>query len=76
MRVFSKLYSKLALAMSLLFVLLGIVLVYISNETSELYSLEITQRINRDIAQHAAVDMQLFSNGEVNVKALKELAHL
>ncbi|MGI9284865.1 MAG: ATP-binding protein [Pseudomonadales bacterium] len=75
MKVFSKLYSKLALAMLLLFMLLGIVLVYISNRTSELYSLEITQRINRDIAQHAAEDMPLFTNGEVNVKALKELAH-
>ncbi len=75
MRLFSKLYSKLALAMLLLFLLLGIVLVYISNKTSELYSLEVTQRINRDIAQHAAEDMPLISNGEVNTRALKELAH-
>lgn len=70
-----KLYSKLALVMLLLFVVLGSVLLYISYTTSERYSLEVTQRINRDIAKHAAEDMPLFDGERVNDKALKELAH-
>lgn len=75
MSILSTLYSKLALATLVLFVLLGTVSVYISTKTSEIYALETTQRINRDIARHAAEDMLLLSNGVVNEAALKELAH-
>lgn len=75
MKLFSTLYARLALAMCLLFVLMGGLLILVSNETSERYSLEVTQRINRDIALHAAEDMPLLKNGEVNEVALKELAH-
>ena len=70
-----KLYSKLALATLMLFIALGGVLIVISAKTSEMYSLEITQHLNRDIALHAAEDMPLLVNGEINEKALKELAH-
>ncbi len=70
-----KLYIRLGLAMLCLFMLLGGALIVISSNTSEMYSLEITQRINRDIALHAAEDMPLLQDGEVNKPALKELAH-
>ena len=75
MSLFSRLYTRLALAMCLLFVAVGGALVYVSTQTSEMYSLEITQRINRDIALHAAEDMPLLDENGVNEKALKELAH-
>lgn len=75
MKLFSRLYARLALAMLLLFVVLGAALITISYQTSERYSLEITQRINRDIALHAAEDMPLIEHGEVNQAALKQLAH-
>lgn len=70
-----KLYVRLALVTGLIFILVAGVLIAISTRTSELYSLETTQRINRDIALHAAEDMPLLSQGEVNKVALKELAH-
>jgi signal transduction histidine kinase len=71
-----KLYHKFAIAMLMLFITLGGVLIYVSAKTSEMYSLEVTQKINRNIALHAAEDMPLLlSNGQANKKALKELAH-
>lgn len=75
MTLFAHLYTRLALAICLLFVLVGGAVVYITSQTSEMYSLEITQRINRDIALHAAEDMPLLDQGAVNTVALKELAH-
>ncbi len=75
MRPFYRLYSKLSAAVLLLFTVLGAVLLYTNSITSERYALEVTQRLNRDIAIHAAEDMALFENGQVNQVALKELAH-
>lgn len=75
MRPFYRLYSKLSVAVLFLFIALGAVLIYVTTVTSDRYALEVTQRLNRDIAIHAAEDMPLFENGVVNKVALKELAH-
>ena len=75
MRLFYRLHSKLSLAVLLLFIALGGVLLSATSTISERHTLEITQRLNRDIAIHAAEDMPLFENGRVNQPALKELAH-
>ena len=69
-----RLYIRLAIATGLLFVVVGGALIRITTQTSELYSLETTQRINRDIALHAAEDMPLLADGQVNETALQELA--
>jgi signal transduction histidine kinase len=75
MRPLYRLHTRLSLAALLLVVGLGGVLLYTTGTTSERYALEVTQRLNRDIAIHAAEDMPLFENGAVNKVALKELAH-
>jgi len=70
-----RLYLRLALATGILFIAVGSVLIAITTRTSELYALETTQRVNRDIALHAAEDMPLLGPSGVNEAALKELAH-
>lgn len=75
MKSITRLYTKLAVAVLVLVLTLAVVLLYTTSKTSERYSLEITQRINRDIALHAAQDMPIFEDGAVNQSALKELAH-
>ena len=75
MRPLYRLHSKLSLAVLLLLIALGGVLLSATSTISERHSLEVTQRLNRDIAIHAAEDMPLFQNGEVNQQALKDLAH-
>ncbi|WOJ94794.1 ATP-binding protein [Congregibacter variabilis] len=73
--MFRRLYVRLALATGLLFIVVGSVLITISTRTSELYALETTQRVNQNIALHAAEDMPLLGPNGVNEAALKELAH-
>ncbi|MEM1141745.1 MAG: HAMP domain-containing sensor histidine kinase [Pseudomonadota bacterium] len=73
--IFQRLYVRLALTMGALFVLAGGALIWISAQMSEMHLLERTQRLNRDIALHAAEDMPLLKDGVVNEAALKELAH-
>ena len=73
--LFERLYVRLALTTGLLFVVAGGALIWTSMHTSELHLLETTQRVNRDIALHAAEDMPLLESGQVNEGALKELAH-
>ncbi len=75
MNALKRLHVRLGLAMAALFALLAGALIWISAQTSNLYSLETTQRINRDIALHAAEDMPLLDENGVNEAALKELAH-
>lgn len=69
------LYFRLALAMGVLFVIVGGALIAISTHTSEMHALEVTQRVNKDVALHAAEDMPLLGANGVNQAALKELAH-
>lgn len=75
MKLHYRLYTKIAFTVLFLFIALAGVLLYTTSKTSERYSLEITQRVNRDIALHAAQDMPIFENNVVNQPALKELAH-
>lgn len=75
MKLHYRLYTKIAFTVLFLFIALAGVLLYTTSKTSERYALEITQRVNRDIALHAAQDMPIFENNAVNQPALKELAH-
>jgi len=74
MKIFSSLYVRLAIAILMLFSLLGAALLYISVQSSERYALETTQQVNREIAKHAVKEMSLIKNGQVQQVALKDLA--
>jgi len=73
-KILSSLYARLAFAILILFSLLGAAMLYISVQSSERFALETTQRVNRDIAQHAAKEMPLIKNGLAQQTALKDLA--
>jgi signal transduction histidine kinase len=73
--VFRRLYARLALATCLLFIAVGGALVVITAQTSERHALEITQRVNRDIALHAAEDMPLLGADGANEQAIQDLMH-
>ena len=64
--MFKRLYTRLALVTCLLFIAVGGALVYVTATTSELHTLEVTQRVNRDIAIHAAEDMPLLDDPAEN----------
>ncbi|MEO1078362.1 MAG: ATP-binding protein [Pseudomonadota bacterium] len=73
--MFKRLYTRLAVVTCLLFIVMGGALVYITAATSELHTLEVTQRVNREIAIHAAEDMPLLDEQGVNQQAIQDLMH-
>ena len=74
MALFSTLYGKLAASLLLLVALLGAVLLWIAQFTSDMYSQEVTQRLNQSIAMYVTDEQQLIEEGEVNQAAVDELA--
>ena len=70
----SSLYAKLSLSVLLLVALLGTALVWITYETSEMYSQEVTQRLNQSIAMYVTAEEQLILDGVVNQPAIEALA--
>lgn len=70
-----RLYARLAIATCALFIAVGGALVLITAQTSEMHALEVTQRVNRDLALHAAEDMPLLDETGVNEQAVQDLMH-
>jgi signal transduction histidine kinase len=57
-----------------LFVLIGIVLAFITRYASVQYNLEMTQRLNGSIAMYVAAEEQLIQDGKHNEAAIKRLS--
>ncbi len=70
----NSLNKKLSLALMALFILIGVVLAFITRYASVQYNLEMTQRLNGSIAMYVAAEDQLIQNGQHNEAAIKRLA--
>lgn len=70
----NSLNKKLSLALMGLFIMIGIVLAFITRYASVQYNLEMTQRLNGSIAMYVAAEEQLIQNGQHNEAAIKRLA--
>ena len=73
--MFRSLYARLALALFLLFCLVGGLLFIAAMYSAHLYQQEISQRLNRDLAPHIVSEYLLMENGQVNQENLKQLFH-
>ena len=69
------LYARLSLSVLVLVGLLGSLLILITQQTSELYSDEVTQRLNASVAMYVTDEQQLIEAGEVNQSALELLGN-
>ena len=70
--MFKTLYGRLALALVLLFLAIGITYGLITSITTERHLQEITQHFNRDLAKRIVADRNLVAEGRLNEDALKE----
>ena len=75
MNIFNTLYGRLSASLLLLVLCLGVVLLWIAHYISDMYSQEVTQRLNQNIAMYVTEEQQLIQKGEVNQTAIDELAH-
>ena len=70
----TSLTKKLSLVLMALFILIGIVLAFITRYASVQYNLEMTQRLNGSIAMYVAAEEQLIQEGVHNEAAINRLA--
>ena len=69
------LYTKLALGLFGLFCLVGGVFVAITVFTAQMYQQEVTQKLNRKLAENIVAENVLFQDGEINHPVLEEIFH-
>jgi len=74
--VLRTLYGKLAVTLLLLFCLVGLIFLLLTRYSTELYQQEVSQSLNRDLAQHIVAEKLLLQNGQVNQAALDEVFHM
>lgn len=71
--MFKTLYSKIALILSGLFLLIGLLYIFLTLFTTRLYVQEGAQRLNRDLARYLVSQNLFISDGKINENALKSI---
>jgi signal transduction histidine kinase len=72
----NSLYTKLAMVLLSLFILVGIALVAISVYSTEKYQQEVNQKLNRGLADLIVAEKIVLQDNKINHKALKEIFHM
>ncbi len=73
--MFRSLYSKLAIVLTLLFVLVGLSFVLVTTYAAQMYQQEVNQRLNAQLAQHIVNEEILMLDRRINKPALERLFH-
>lgn len=71
--MFKTLYSKIALILSGLFLLVGLLYIFLTLFTTRLYVQEGAQRLNHDLARYLVSQNLFISEGKINENALKSI---
>jgi len=69
------LYSRMALTLFVLLLLVGLVLIHMIKHSSTLYQQEVSQKLNADLAGHIVAEQPLMIDGRVNEAILDNLFH-
>jgi two-component system OmpR family sensor kinase len=67
------LYTKLAIVLLVLFCLLGVVILIVTQVTSNMYQQEVVQKLNKDLAKQIVAHKVLIRDGRINEKELKDI---
>jgi two-component system OmpR family sensor kinase len=74
--MFKTLYSKLAIVLTGLFCIVGLIFVAITIFSTDMYQQEVNQKLNDNLAQHIVNEKLLIQNNRVNEDALKNIFHM
>lgn len=74
--MFRSLYSKLAAVMLILFILVGILVVTVVIYATDMYRQEVSQKLNRDLAENIVTEKLLIKDNKINNDALKQVFHM
>ena len=67
------LYTKLAIVLLLLFCLLGVTILIVTQFASDMYQQEVVQKLNRDLAKQIVAQKILMENNRISEKGLKDV---
>jgi two-component system OmpR family sensor kinase len=70
------LYSKLAVVLLVLFLIVGIIFIIVSTYTTEMYQQEVNQKLNRELARLIVSERLMIKDDRVDQKALGEIFHM
>ena len=70
---FNSLFAKLTLVLTVLFFLLGALVVALTLFSTEMYQQEVNQKLNHKVAAHIVNETNLINEGNINRKALKNI---
>lgn len=73
--MFNSLYSRLAAVLLILFALVGILVVVVTEYSTDMYQQEVSQKLNRDLAGHIVKEKLLMRNNQVDSDGLKDIFH-
>ena len=70
------LYTRLAVALVALFCLIGGVFLGVTAYSAHMYQLEVSQRLNRDLASYVVAEKQLSTIASLDAAALEDVFHM
>ncbi|TCV85187.1 sensor histidine kinase [Sulfurirhabdus autotrophica] len=76
MKILQTLYGKLSATLLALLCLIGLIFLAVTHYSTTLYQQEVSQKLNRDLAQHIVKEKLLLQDGRVNQSALEEVFHM
>lgn len=74
--MFRSLYSKLAAVMLILFTLVGMLVVTVVIYATDMYRQEVSQKLNRDLAENLVKEKLLIKDNKINHEALEYVFHM
>jgi len=70
------LYTKLAIVLLVLFCLLGVTILIVTQFASDMYQQEVVQKLNRDLAEQIVAQKILIEDNRINEKGLKDVFNM
>ena len=74
--MFHTLYARVAIVLAVLFLVIGIFFFQLMGVSSERHQQEVTQRLNRELAEHIVAEKLLFKNQRINNETLSDIFHM
>ena len=74
--VLHSLPARLALMLTVLFILIGVFFVFVMASMTERYQQEVVQKLNRELAEHIVAERLLLRDGKVDKEGLDHIFHM
>ncbi|MBU1583864.1 MAG: HAMP domain-containing histidine kinase [Proteobacteria bacterium] len=74
--MFNSLYSRIAAGLAALFLIVGVIFIFVTVFSTDMYQQEVNQKLNTNLARQIVKERLLMVDGRVNQSALKDIFHM